>query len=349
MSNEQDKTDKDAPASDEAPPEVAAEVVSDTLGEEAAGDADDDQPGAAETAPDDSEPAVEKPARRSTLTPGVILFIVFAVTALLIFAGWRLQSNEAARYEQSRPRVSDSDERAASSEGQMAPSSAVQPDRVAEADPSDRIAAPTGAGASSDADNAAGFNFEAGASGESGAAGEQPEAAGADLKIANDLTAMKESLEDEIAGLKGALSAAQERNAALRAEIESLRRDFQAAIEARDAANSNNLSDLAARLGKIENTQSVESGRRAAAALALNDLRYAVATGEPFTEQLSDFLVYVAANDQTATLSAHAATGAPTLAFLEEEFQPAARLALAAAGKADAEGALEELAARARS
>jgi len=71
-------------------PEVEAELVVDPP---AAGDAfdDDEKVDAASDAPPPGEVA---PARTPLLTPGVILFIAFAVVALIAFAVWRMQPRD---------------------------------------------------------------------------------------------------------------------------------------------------------------------------------------------------------------------------------------------------------------
>ncbi len=82
-------------------PEVEAELVSEQAAASGSGDAfDADAPkdasetdGAREAEP---APDPEKPARKSSLTPGVMLFLAFVVVALIAFAVWRFAPFGAA-------------------------------------------------------------------------------------------------------------------------------------------------------------------------------------------------------------------------------------------------------------
>jgi len=101
MSDGKEKSKENEDGAASPPPEVDAEVVT----EETLADASDDeteQTVEAETDEPAKDPAPAK--RKSTLTPGVILFLIFALTALVIFAAWRFQSGPA-----SVDSVSDSD------------------------------------------------------------------------------------------------------------------------------------------------------------------------------------------------------------------------------------------------
>ncbi|MEX6632893.1 COG4223 family protein [Hyphococcus lacteus] len=83
----QDDNKPDQKDSDDAIPEVEAEVVS---GDEPVSAPFDDEPSSeADPAKDaETEPATK---RKSTLTPGVMLFLLFAVVALAAFGFWRMQ------------------------------------------------------------------------------------------------------------------------------------------------------------------------------------------------------------------------------------------------------------------
>ncbi len=86
MSDEKEKPGEETPQASSETPEVEAEIVT-----------DDElvDPGAdnGEAFDDADEPTPPPQTRKSTLTPGVILFIAFAVIALIIFAAWRFQGN----------------------------------------------------------------------------------------------------------------------------------------------------------------------------------------------------------------------------------------------------------------
>ena len=99
MADEKSQSD-DRKAGGEAIPEVEAEIVeSDAPSprEEVFGDAQDASGAEAEN---DSDPAEEKAAsKRRSLTPGLLIFILFAVFALAVFAFWRMQSGGAQQTE----------------------------------------------------------------------------------------------------------------------------------------------------------------------------------------------------------------------------------------------------------
>lgn len=95
MSDGKEKAEENETGAASSPPEVDAEVVTE---ETLAADSDDSE--TEETVETEAaEPSEEAPPakRKSTLTPGVILFIIFAVTALAIFAAWRFQSGPVER------------------------------------------------------------------------------------------------------------------------------------------------------------------------------------------------------------------------------------------------------------
>ncbi|WP_411816941.1 mitofilin family membrane protein [Hyphococcus sp. DH-69] len=89
----QDDNKPDQKDSENAIPEVEAEVVSD---DETVSPAFDDEPVTEEEKISEAEESAAEPAKRkSTLTPGVILFIAFAIAALIAFGYWRMQSDPA--------------------------------------------------------------------------------------------------------------------------------------------------------------------------------------------------------------------------------------------------------------
>ena len=93
MSDGKEKPEENEDGAASPPPEVDAEVVTEeTL-------AGDDDAGETEKTieTETAETSEESPSakRKSTLTPGVILFLIFAAAALVIFAVWRVQSGPA--------------------------------------------------------------------------------------------------------------------------------------------------------------------------------------------------------------------------------------------------------------
>ncbi len=166
-------------------------------------------------------------------------------------------------------------------------------------------------------------------------------------KVDNDeVQEIKESFDAEIARLEAALAAEREQNATQRDQLEDMRRNFQAALAARDRSANQQITALNARLDKIENGNEVQGGRRAAAALALNNLRHVAEQGEPFANELDVLAGYIPQGGEIATLRRYADVEIPMVGELEAAFSVAAREALAAAGRQEKTGFTEKLSAR---
>lgn len=458
MSDEKEKPGEETPQTSSETPEVEAEIVTDEDLADAGADNGE--------AFDDSEVPPAPSPRKSTLTPGVILFIIFAVIALIVFAAWRFQGNRSAPTSNapaaSAPdRVEDAidtapvgadDEQSAPAGDEPAsppPASKISNEAAAEAKTADlaprdalenfdeaapplpsppadesvtdgnlglqaaakeaflsgdddEVVEPEDDDGAQPADDAPAFEIEpssdeledindAGTGDNasvadaedaepafdediaSDAVDDEPgndlgaddvvsadvEYAAADMdisdsapmqnaqKISNDLEAVKESFRAEIAGLETALAEERENGAALREQIEEMRRNFQAALAARDRTASQQAAELNARLDKLENGGGVEAGRRAAAALALSAVARAADNGEPFADELEVLAGYIPQGREIATLRRYSDTELPTAVQLEEAFSLAAREALAADGRDEAAGMLGKLSARA--
>lgn len=191
------------------------------------------------------------------------------------------------------------------------------------------------------ADDAGGGEPEALQTGEAAA-----ENAGAGLKIANDLEAVKTALEAETRRLEEMLAQARADNEAQAAEIAALRDSVQAAILERDRRAQAEIADLRAQLDKIQSGDGIPSGRRAAAALALLSLKNAIDSGDPYKDELELLSRLAPDAAQIEVLRARAETGAPTRETLKARFGPLAREALAAAGQARAKGPIGAMMAR---
>ncbi len=166
-------------------------------------------------------------------------------------------------------------------------------------------------------------------------------------KIDNeDVQQIKESFTAEIARLEAALAAEEAQNVTQREQIEEMRRNFQAALAARDRSANQQIMALNDRLDKIENGNDVQGGRRAAAALALNNLRHRAEQGEPFTTELDVLAGYLPQGGEIATLRRYAEVDIPMKDELETAFSIAAREALAVAGREAKTGLGEKLSAR---
>lgn len=461
MSDDKEKPGEETPQASSETPEVEAEIVTD----EELADAGADN---GEAFDDADEPTPTPQPRKSTLTPGVILFIAFAVIALIIFAAWRFQGDRSGAISDSpsasapdqaeeaidaMPAGGDdgqgapvedepalppaaskiSNETAVAKPADLAPRDALEnfdenapplPSPPADesatdgklglqaaakeaflsgdddeenetdeaqdddsAEPSDDAPAfeiePTGdesedikddgpddsvsVAAAEDADPAPDDDIASDvldAAPETDLGADDIVSADADYaatdmnvsddapvqsaqKISNDLEAVKESFRAEIAGLETALAEERENGAALREQIEEMRRNFQAALAARDRTASRQAAELNARLEKLENGGGVEAGRRAAAALALSAVARATDNGEPFADELEVLSGYIPQGREIATLRRYSDIELPTAVQLEEAFLLAARDALAADGRDEAAGMFGKLSARA--
>jgi len=166
-------------------------------------------------------------------------------------------------------------------------------------------------------------------------------------KIDNDIEAIKETFREEIADLKASLADARENDASQRAEIEAMRRDFQAALKVRDERASTEIAAITSRLDKIQNDDGITAGRRAAATIALSALQRVLETGGPYARELNVLAEYAPSASELTVLRRYAVTGAPTMRVLQSEFGNVARVALATDSE-DTTGFMGKLSARAR-
>ncbi len=174
------------------------------------------------------------------------------------------------------------------------------------------------------------------------------EALSADTKIANDMDAIKDIVRAETAAFRAALDQERDRRAALETEIETMRREFEAALAARDQRAAAALSAMRADLKKIENTGGVSPAKLAAGAIAFSALKRAMETGAPFEAELDALAGIEPGAPLLRVLQPQAKTGVPTLEALKATFGEAARKGLAVAGQEEAGGPLAALGARAK-
>ncbi|CAK9039325.1 HemY_N domain-containing protein [Durusdinium trenchii] len=165
----------------------------------------------------------------------------------------------------------------------------------------------------------------------------------------DDLDAIKDLFRADIASLEAELALERERNAAQREQIEEMRRNFQAALAARDSTASRQLAELNARIDRLENGGGVEAGRRAAAALALTAVRRAADNGETFADELDVLASYIPQGREIAVLRRYSEAALPTAAQLEEAFDVVARQAIATGEGRNATTASGKLASRMKS
>lgn len=140
MSDGKEKPEENEDGAASPPPEVDAEVVTE---ETLAGDDDTGETEKTiETEAAETSEESTSAKRKSTLTPGVILFLIFAATALVIFAAWRVQSGPAvpAPSEDAAATVETPDEATV----EEAPSK-IANDTVSAGKPTDRAGVATGA------------------------------------------------------------------------------------------------------------------------------------------------------------------------------------------------------------
>ena len=170
-------------------------------------------------------------------------------------------------------------------------------------------------------------------------------------KIDNaDIEALKESFRLETQRLADALDEERARSAALGEAIIAMRRDFEAALAARDQNANAQMADLRARLEKIGANTDLTEAKRGVGAGVLSALKEKASAGEPFLAELDRLASLAPDLSELGTLRLYAETGAPTADALKEEFAAAAREGLAAAGREQAgQGFLAQLGARAGS
>ncbi len=183
------------------------------------------------------------------------------------------------------------------------------------------------------------------------AAGQTPPAPGGveeNAKLLNDIAGLKQSFEAEKAQLTMALEDERQRNANQREEIEVLRRDFQAALNARDDQANAELRELRERINKIRNDEITPIARQIAGAAALKSLERAFGEGRPFVAELDTFEQAAPGAPAVVILRKFAGAGIVPMRNLKDRFGAAASKALAAARKEQANGVAAALIAQAQ-
>lgn len=131
------------------------------------------------------------------------------------------------------------------------------------------------------------------------------------------------------------------------AEIAALKETFDRELALRDARANAEIASLRAEVERLQQGNPHASDvRDPAAFLALASLQRAIDRGDPFTEEFDAFARLAPGTPAVERLRPIAATGAPTFAALKEDFDPAARAAIAAAARENATGWLGGVAAR---
>lgn len=160
--------------------------------------------------------------------------------------------------------------------------------------------------------------------------------------VADDINDLEATLTERIAALDERLTEVEKRPgsdgtlsesalAAYERELDALRADLAAQRQEVTAIAEQAAEDLNAARAEAEKMeqQALQEARAAAGRAALNRLRVAVDSGEPFADLLGD--LEQVAGQVPSELKAVAETGVATQAALEDQFDSAARAALAAA------------------
>lgn len=163
-------------------------------------------------------------------------------------------------------------------------------------------------------------------------------AADENAKLRNDISSLKEEFEAEKARLAQALEEERQRSALQRQEFETLRREYQATLDAQNKEENAELLELRARLDKIRNDEITPIARRVAAAAALKSLESAFNQGRAFLIELERFEQTMPGTPATSVLHKYAETGIVPAQQLKDRFSAAAGNALAAARKEQAKG-----------
>lgn len=406
---------------DETVPEVEAEIVEDDGAEKSAFE---DEPSSSANASE------TPPAKPKTLTPGVILFLVFAFVAVSLFVVWRIQSSGAGKEEAAQTETMEIRDDA-TPEAETPATSEIVPDveeepKTSEPENTAPVETAPASTTSGKIDNAAAegvkeavrgadpkpspptgdvylpplpqpgqssggniqltpgakdalrqtppqeeeveretapdaveedtthapddFEFETAESDveaneaiEEAAAVTETEEPESGPKIANnDTEDLKEAVRAETAALRAELEAERSKNAELEDEISTLRREMQAALQARDAETNETLTALKAELDKIKNDP-IPAARRASGFAAWSDLARAVSESRPYVNELDAIAQLAPDTAAVATLRKYAAAGVPQEQELKKNFGAAARDGLAAAGRENASGPLAGL------
>lgn len=172
-------------------------------------------------------------------------------------------------------------------------------------------------------------------------------AAKRELALEQDLEAAQdalESLESDVAALERDLSDERGRAGDLEAQLREARRATDAAIARADAAEAR-ASQINTRLARLQQ----KAARAPADAAALTAINRALDQGEPFAEPLASLRRSQGDLAPLDALAPYAEEGAPSLDAVRRRFDEAIREGLAEAGRAQAEGPVERLAAQAAS
>ncbi len=164
------------------------------------------------------------------------------------------------------------------------------------------------------------------------------EVAAENAKILSEISALKESFAAEKEQLTKALETERETNVSQREEIEAMRSDFQAALDARGEEDNSEINELRERLEKIRNNEIAPIKRRVASAASLKSLERAIERGAPYASELNRFEEAAPGAPQIPILRQYAALGLVPAPVLQERFGVAAREALKAVGKEKAKG-----------
>lgn len=311
-------TDDDAPPGGEEAGDETAEAAPPTDDGTPASKIANDAAATAKDAGSDIDPVVDVPTADDTFLPPL--------------PGEETNGGNQALQDAAKEAARQFGEEAEESAEQQAPSDAIEGFEF------DSEATP-GAG-DADAPEAAGPAGDAAAASEMGSA-----------KIDNTaLAALKDSFRTETQRLTEALAEERRRTAALNEEVAAMRRDFEAALAARNERMGAEIADLRDDIEKIRNGEDLTAAKRAAGAAATNALEAAVKTGRPYEAEFAALQKLAPDAPELSALGRHAEDGAPRLETLKESFPAAAREGLAAAGRdKSGEGFLARLGARAKS
>ncbi|MFC2951437.1 mitofilin family membrane protein [Marinicaulis aureus] len=175
-----------------------------------------------------------------------------------------------------------------------------------------------------------------------------PETSAEDEAVAmqSEMESMRAAFEEERAELAAALESARRINTDQNDELQDMLETLQLA-NAREEALKQEIATMRSEMEKLRREGATLSRQHMKASYALAALSRAVDQGAPFTEELAVLAEFEPS--ATAALETHAQTGVKSDVQLRENFDAAARRALAAAGQAEAGGGLSGIMARAKS
>ena len=161
-----------------------------------------------------------------------------------------------------------------------------------------------------------------------------------------EIETIREALLAETTSLTQALEEERQRSAVQADEIASLRDEIANALKLRDENASAEISDLRDRLDKIQAAGDLPGASEVAAAIALSSLQRAADQGGPFEAELAILSKFAPNTEAVTRLEPIAREGAATRVSLKSDFEDYAISALAAAGRADADGVIDRFRAR---